>query len=79
MGDVFHFFQRIQTRHRIFVFYDTQIEYVEFYFLPLLALFDNFKAKIGQNGLKNEKHILQMCVRISFKKFFQAGRLHFEF
>jgi hypothetical protein len=50
-----------------------------YFVLLILALFDNFKAKIGQNGLKNEKHILQMCVRISLKKFFQAGRLHFEF
>ncbi len=49
------------------------------FFLLILAFIANFKARIGGNGSKNEKHIFKMCPRIPFYIYLRSGtwKLHF--
>ncbi len=46
-------------------------------YLLILALFANFKAKIGRNGPNNDKRILWMCNRIPFYTYLRSGRFQF--
>jgi hypothetical protein len=43
-------------------------------FCLYLHFFANFKAKIGRNGSKNEKRILEMFLRIPFNICLRSGR-----
>jgi hypothetical protein len=79
-GDFFALFSTDTNSASNVAFYDTQMEVLRKKFILLiLALIANFKAIIGGNGSKNEKHIFKMCLRIPFHIYLRSGtwKLHF--